>query len=186
VPEAASGPAHDGTRHVVLVGAMGSGKTTIGVPLAAALERQFVDNDARLLDLTGMTAAKLAARDGVDALHDAEAEALLDALGEAGSSVIAAAASTIADPSVRRALERDAFVVWLRAAPATLASRLPRSASRPFGGVEPSQLVARQSRERDPLFEQIADFTVNSDASTPGEVVTRILGVLPKPANPNG
>lgn len=162
---------------------MGSGKTTVGVPLAAALARRFVDNDAQLFDLTGMTAAQVATRDGADALHDAEAEALLQALGETDSSVIAAAASTIVDPSVRRALEREAFVVWLRAAPETLAARLPQSATRPFGSVEPPDLVAQQARERDPLFAEMADFTVESDDSTAEEVVMRILASLPNPAN---
>jgi shikimate kinase len=167
-------------RHVVLVGAMGTGKSTIGVRLAAALERRFLDNDALLLEQTGMTAAALATRDGVDALHDAESVALLQAIGETAPSVIAAAASTIVDPAA------VAFVVWLRAEPAILAARLPRSAARPFGSEEPSDLVTRQARERDPLFAQVADFTVRSDDSTPDEVVTRILAVLPEPLNPNG
>jgi shikimate kinase len=173
-------------RHVVLVGAMGTGKSTIGVRLAAALERRFLDNDALLLEQTGMTAAALATRDGVDALHDAESVALLQAIGETAPSVIAAAASTIVDPAVRKALAAVAFVVWLRAEPAILAARLPRSAARPFGSEEPSDLVTRQARERDPLFAQVADFTVRSDDSTPDEVVTRILAVLPEPLNPNG
>jgi shikimate kinase len=186
VPDPAARANRAGVRHVVLVGAMGSGKSTIGVPLAAALERRFLDNDAQLLDRTGMTAAEVATRDGVDALLDAESAALLQSLGETDPSVIAAAASTIVDPAVRRALATDAFVVWLRAEPAILAARLPRSAARPFAGEQPSILVARQARERDPLFAQLADFTVKSDDSTPDEVVARILAVLPKPLNPNG
>src|SRR5438445_39645 len=83
----------------------------------------------------------------------------------------AAAASTIVDPSVRRALQREALVVWLHAAPATLAARMRQSSTRPFGGVDPSQLVARQSAERDLLFAQIADLSIESDDSTPDEVV---------------
>jgi shikimate kinase len=175
VPDAASAA----ERHVVLVGAMGSGKTTIGRALAVALERRFVDNDEQLFATTGMTAAALSARDGIEALHDAEARALLDALRAPGTSVIAAAASTIVDPSVRRALRRDAFVVWLRAAPATLAARMPQSATRPFGDVDPAHLVAQQSAERDPHFAEVADFTVESDHSTPDGVVTRLLANLP-------
>jgi shikimate kinase len=183
VPDAPSAAERGGPRLVVLVGAMGSGKTRIGRSVAAALARRFVDNDEQLLAVTGMTAAELSAREGIDALHDAEAGALLDALRAPGASVIAAAASTIVDPSVRRALRQDAFVVWLRAAAATLAARMPESATRPFARVDASQLVAQQSRERDPLFAQIADLTVESDDSTPEEVVMRILAGLPKTAN---
>jgi shikimate kinase len=162
---------------------MGSGKSTIGRSVAAALERRFVDNDEQVLAATGMTAAELSERDGIDALHHAEAEALLDALRAPAASVIAAAASTIVDPSVRRALQQHAFVVWLRAAPTILAARMPRSPTRPFGRVDPARLVAQQSRDRDPLFAQIADLTVESDASTPDEVVKRVLAGLPNAEN---
>jgi len=154
---------------------MGSGKSTIGVPLAATLGRPFVDNDAQLFERTGATAAELAAREGIDALHATEAEGLLAALAESRPSVIAAAASTITDPAVRRGLQRDGFVVWLRAAPATLAARLARSGTRPFAAEEPAGLVARQARERDPLFEQTADLAVDADGATPDEVVAEIL-----------
>jgi len=154
---------------------MGSGKSTIGVPLAAALGRPFVDNDAQLFERTGATAAELAARDGIDALHANEAEGVLAALAASLPSVIAAAASTITDPAVRHALKQDGFVVWLRAAPATLAARLTRSGTRPFAAEEPAGLVARQARERDPLFEHTADLAVDADRATPDEVVAEIL-----------
>jgi len=178
VPDPAPGAEHGRLHHVVFVGAMGSGKSTIGRSVAAALERLFVDNDEQVLAATGMTAAELSERDGIDALHDAEAAALLGALRAPGPSVIAAAASTIVDPSVRRALRDRAFVVWLRAAPATLAARMPQSATRPLAGVDPSQLVAQQSARRDPLFARVADLIVETDRSNPHEVVTQLLADL--------
>ncbi len=158
---------------------MGSGKSTIGVPLAAALHRPFVDNDAQLFSRTGTTAADLAARDGVDALHHEEAEGLLAALRAPEASVIAAAASTISGADVRRALGRDAFVVWLHAAVAALVARMPRSHVRPFAAEEPTRLITRQASERDPLFARVADFAVESDRSTPAAVVAQILEQLP-------
>jgi shikimate kinase len=163
----------------VLVGAMGSGKTTIGIALAASLGLRFVDNDAQLFARTGVTAADLAAQEGIDALHAAERESVLDALAAPDASVIAAAASTITDSDVRRALQRDAFVVWLRAAPAALAERIAQPASRPFAAEAPARLVARQGRERDPLFEGVADLVVSSDRSTPDVAVTDIVEHLP-------
>lgn len=157
---------------------MGSGKTTIGTLLAAALRCPFVDNDAELRRVTGLTAAEFAARDGADALHAAEADAVLAALRAPGLSVIAAAASTITSPAVREALARSAFVVWIRTDPATLAARLPHSKTRPFSSEDPATLVARQARERDPLFEQAADLVEECHGRSPQEVVATILGSL--------
>jgi shikimate kinase len=165
-------------RHAVLVGAMGSGKTTVGVKLAAALKRRFVDNDEQLQRMTGRTAAQLEARDGIDALHRAEAEAVLEALRSPDPAVIAAAASTIVDPVVRRDLAARAFVVWLRADARTLAARTPQSSTRPFANDDPVLLVAEQARERDPLFARTADLVVESGGETPDAVVLRILDSL--------
>jgi shikimate kinase len=165
--------------HIALVGPMGSGKSTIGIPLAAALDRPFLDNDAQLFERTGETAADLAAREGIKALHDAEAQELLRALRSSEPSVIAAAASTINDPEVRESLPRDAFVVWLRADTQTLAARMPQSKTRPFAGEDPARVVSRQAEARDPLYAQVADLTVETDRSSPSASVALILEQLP-------
>jgi shikimate kinase len=159
---------------------MGSGKTTIGLALAQSLHRPFLDNDAVLSARTGMTAAELSEREGVDALHDVESQALLAALRASEPSVIAAAASTIDKPAARDALAQDAFVVWLRAGSAALAARMPQSATRPFSSEAPGRVVARQARARDSLFAEVADLVVETDRSTPGEVVAHIVEQLPR------
>jgi shikimate kinase len=166
-------------RHIVLVGAMGCGKSTIGRPLAAALGRTFVDNDTRLEQRTGETAAGLADAEGVDALHRAEAATLLDALRTRPPAVIAAAASTIEDPDVRAALRDSAWVAWLRADPATLAARWPGSTVRPFADADPLRLVAEQARRRDGWFESVADAQFSTDRADPDHVVTDVLAALP-------
>ena len=79
--------------HIVLLGMMGSGKTTIGTRLATHLERPFIDSDEVLLSTTGREAARIAGEDGVEALHAIEAELLLDSLGVTRPAVIAAASS---------------------------------------------------------------------------------------------
>ena len=162
---------------VVFVGAMGSGKSTIGARVATALGAPFLDNDALLEQHTGHTAADLAATDGIDALHRAEAEVLLAALRAPGPAVIAAAASTITAAEVRDAL-RVATVVWLRAAPDVLAGRLPESPTRPFAGADPARLVRTQSERRDNLFAEAADIVVETDKSDINAVVARVLDLL--------
>jgi shikimate kinase len=161
--------------HVALVGAMGSGKTTVGMRVAAGLDRPFLDNDDALLRTTGASATELVARVGVDALHRAEAAIVLDALHRADPSVIAAAASTITDRSVRKALSSDAWVVWLHADPRSLVARLPESADRPFRDQDPVRLVAEQSYQRDRLFADVADITVETGDARIDDVVSRVL-----------
>lgn len=161
-------------RHVVFVGAMGSGKTTVGRRVAAALGRPFVDNDEALEKTVGMSAAALSKRAGIDELHRVEAAIVLDALGAPVASVIAAAASTIGDAAVRDALRRDAWVVWLHADPDVLVERLP-SSTRPFDDHDPVRLVREQSRSRDPLFAEVADASFDTAHESIDATVARVI-----------
>lgn len=160
---------------------MGSGKTTIGAALATALGYPFLDNDTELERRTGCTAAEIEARDGIGGLHEAEAEVLLETLRAPRTVVVAAAASTIVDPAVRSALAREPLVVWLRADPEVLAARLPGSGTRPFASEAPEVLVARQSRERDERFRDVADLVVDTGRSTPADAVAAIVERVPRP-----
>jgi len=173
------------SRHVVLVGAMGSGKTTVGRPVAAMLDRPFLDNDQLLEAATGLTAAALEGRDGIDALHRAEEAVLLEALAAEIPAVIAAAASTIESAAVRSALRERAWVVWLRADPATLAARLPGSDARPLQRRDPATLVREQSQRRDPMFAEAADLIAETSDIAPDGVVAKVVvayqeGCLPQ------
>jgi shikimate kinase len=157
--------------HIVIVGLMGSGKTTVGAALAAALGRPHRDSDADLFAAIGRTARELADDIGVVPLHELELRHLLDALAEPAPMVISAAASTIDEPAGRAALADPAVtVVWLQITPAAAAARQAPDDHRPL-----PEALAVQARRRDPLFRELADVTV--DAGRPvDQIVAQILG----------
>lgn len=162
--------------HIVVVGLMGAGKTTVGRALAARLDREFVDCDEALTARSGTDAATIAGRDGLGVLHALEADVLLDALDAAAPSVVAAAASTIEDARCRAAL-RAAFVVWLRADAAVLASRVGAQGHRPLRD-DPAAQLAEHRRRRDPLFAGVADLVVDVDDRAPGDIIAHILAAV--------
>lgn len=88
------------TRHIVLTGAMGVGKTTIGVRLAKRLNVPFADSDAQLLDQQERTARQIAAENGVEHLHRLEHELASQAVLADLPQVFAAAASIADDPAL--------------------------------------------------------------------------------------
>ena len=159
---------------------MGSGKTTIGRRLADRLDRPFVDNDVVLEQRSGRTAAEIARDDGVDDLHAREAGVLRDALDAGRAAVITAAASTVTDTALRARLHDEAFVVWLTAAPETLARRTATTMTgRPRLGEDPLALAEQQRIERDPLFAEVADLLVATDG-TVESVVADVVANLPR------
>lgn len=148
-------------QRIALVGLMGSGKTTIGAPLAQLLGWNYRDNDRELFARFGATAEGLTARHGLDAAHAAEAAVLLDLLAEGERVVITAAASTIESAACRRALRDHAFVVWLRADPEVLAARASAGAGRPWEHDVAAQLRA-QAKRRHPLLHNLADLILDT------------------------
>jgi shikimate kinase len=171
-----SGHGDLGSRHLVLVGLMGVGKTTVGELLAARLDRPFVDSDFRIEALTGRTVRDIMTTDGVDEMRRLEAEALFDALADEEPSVIAAAAGVVLDTGHRRRLEASgAEVVWLTADTDTLAPRTASRGHRPFLETDPVGTLQRMYDERAPLYREVADHVVVVDELTPDEIADRIL-----------
>ncbi len=165
-----------GDAHVVLVGLMGSGKTTVGNLVAERLGRELVDSDRRIETLTGRAVKEILAADGVEALRRHEADALFDALADDTPSVIAAAGGVVLDAGHRRRLAAaGALVVWLDADPRSLASRTITGAHRPWLDDDPVGTLQHMHDERKPWYAEVASVTVTVDDLTPEEIADRIV-----------
>ena len=166
-------------RHVVLLGEMGAGKTTVGRILAERLGRPFLDGDVVLEATRGMTAAEIASTGGIEALHADEAATLGYLLGQTHPSVIAPAASVVEDPAALVALEDPALlIVWLTARPEILAARAQAGVHRPWLGVALFEHLRDTSPKRGPSFAKLADLVIDVDAVAPeeaAEVVARAV-----------
>jgi shikimate kinase len=166
-------------RHVVLVGLMGAGKTTVGRRLAARLGWPWRDSDVEIAAATGLTVRELRDRDGVDAMHDLEAAQLLHALTDPGPSVISAAASVVESETCRAALASpDLAIVWLRGSVDVLAARFPAGDHRPAYGASPTAFLEEQARRREPLLRALDPIVIDVDEIDPDEAVARAIEAL--------
>lgn len=162
-------------RHLVLVGLMGSGKSSVGRRVADRLKRPFVDTDTRIERRAGRTIREIFATDGEDAFRDIEAEVLAEMLSAPEPTVIATGGGI-----VTRAPNRDLLathqVVWLRASVDTLSIRVASGASRrPLLDGDPrSRLVELDETRRD-LYRAVASEIVDVDDRSLDEVVEVVL-----------
>jgi shikimate kinase len=156
---------------VVLVGAPGSGKTTVGRALAERLGLGFADVDAVIVDRVGKPIAEIFADDGEDAFRRLEEQVTAELLDEPG--VLALGGGAVLSERTRTAL-RGRRVVWLRVGLAAAVKRVGMDTARPLllGNVR-GRLLALLN-ERAPLYAEVATQVVDTDALEPAEVAERI------------
>jgi shikimate kinase len=163
---------------VLLVGMMGSGKTTIGLSLARRTGWRYVDNDQLLMLVTGRTARELLTLGGDASLRTGEAAAVERALEFPPPVIVGIAGGVVLDPAARRRLREVGHVVWLRAKPATLIPRLGQDTHRPSFESDRQGWVERAVVERDPLYRDAAHSIVDVDGRAPDEITHDILAAL--------
>jgi shikimate kinase len=163
---------------VILIGMMGSGKTTVGQLLSSATGWPYVDNDALVGQSHGRTSREILAAEGKEKLREAEAGALVLGLDLPPPVILGVAAGTILDAANRRALEAGGVVVWLRAGTEALVGRAMDAAHRPFVDDAGKAWLADAVRDREPLYASVADLTVDTDAGTPADAVQLVRAHL--------
>ncbi len=160
---------------IILVGMMGVGKTTTGRLLAERLGWPYLDSDAQVMADTGRSVPELFAERGEAAFRAEEERVLTEALSGERPVVVSAAGGVVLSPTNRALLDRSGTVVWLRAEPEVLASRVGDGVGRPLLDDDPAATLVELYRVRRPLYEAVADVVVDVDRLPPDHVVDRVL-----------
>jgi len=163
---------------ILLVGLMGSGKSTVGRRLSARTGWPYLDNDQLVAEVSGRPAPALIADEGEDALHKIEVAAFELALTKPTPVIIGLAGWLVTDESLRTRIRDAGTVVWLRAGPDTLLRRTGSGRGRRPEAVS-EDWMTRAAAERAPMFEDVADLVIDVDRLEPNQVVQRILAAIP-------
>ncbi|MDO9176117.1 MAG: shikimate kinase [Actinomycetota bacterium] len=163
-------------QHLVLVGMMGVGKTTVARVVADRLGRRVFDSDAIIESRQGRTVREIFTDDGEEAFRALETEVLLEALASPEPVVVAGAGGVVLSAANREALKSSgARVVWLCADPATLVERVKSGGHRPLLDDDPAGTLQRMFRDREALYREVADAIVLVDNRSIGDVVEAVL-----------
>jgi shikimate kinase len=163
-------------KHLVLIGLMGAGKTTVGRICAGRLERPFVDTDDLVTAQGGMSVDEIFAARGEPEFRAIERTVIADVCASPAPLVVATGGGAVLDPENRRLLRRAGTVVWLRAPTATLALRVGDGATRPLLRNDPAGALARMEMLREPAYEAAAHVQVDTDGLEPHAVADAVLG----------
>lgn len=164
---------------LLLVGMMGSGKTSVGAALSAKLGWPYLDNDALLERTAGASAKALLDSRGEEALRQAESQVLTLLLGMPGPMIGSVAGGVVLDEEARARLSSSpARVVWLRASPQALVRRVSGT-ERPRLGDDPVAALRRLAAERNGYYAEVADQVVDVDVIPVGAIAKQIIAELP-------
>jgi shikimate kinase len=151
-----------GNQNIFLVGPMGSGKTAVGRKLAQLLELSFVDSDHEIEQLTGADIPLIFEREGESGFRRREREAIARLTARSGV-VLATGGGAVLDAENRRCLSERGWVVYLETSVAQQAERAGRTRNRPMLNTDdPEGRLAELLALREPLYREVADFTVTT------------------------
>jgi shikimate kinase len=160
--------------NVFLVGAMGSGKTSVGRQLARELGMDFIDSDEEIEKCTGVDIRFIFEKEGESLFRERE-KAIISNLTQMENLVLATGGGSILDAKNRRLLNTNGIVVYLETSVKQQLLRTQKSKTRPLlVGKNPEAILTRLMASRGPLYEQVAHFSVNTEKKRVAVVVNEI------------
>jgi shikimate kinase len=165
-------------RNVYLIGPMGSGKTAVGRRLAGLLGLKFIDSDAEIERRTGVDIRYIFEKEGEPRFREREREVIAD-LTALDGVVLATGGGVVLDAANRERLASTGTVVYLQASIDTQLQRTHRGRNRPLllAG-DPRETLERLIATRRPLYEEIANITVDTTGRQVRSVAVDIRDLL--------
>ena len=169
---------NNASKMIVLIGLMGSGKTTVGRALASRLNLVFRDSDEAVEKTAKTSVREIFENQGEEIFRKLESQALIDLCDARSSIVLAVAGGAIIAQSNRDLLQKNAqCIVWLDAPTPTLISRTGRGKHRPLLDGDPVGSLNKMRLDREPLYQQLATHHLVTQSLTIDEVVERIISL---------
>ncbi|GII05890.1 shikimate kinase [Planobispora takensis] len=157
----------------VLIGAPGSGKTTVGRLLAERLGLAFRDTDADVEAVAGKPVSDIFVEDGEERFRELEAQAVRLALAEHDGVLALGGGAILAEPT--RELLAGHPVVYLEVGLSQAVSRVGLASARPLLVLNPRSQLKKLMDARRPIYEGLATVRVATDERGAGEVVDEIV-----------
>lgn len=165
---------------IYLIGPMGSGKSAVGRQLARELQLHFYDSDQEIEERTGVDIAFIFEKEGEDGFRRREQQVIAE-LTKLKNIVLATGGGSILPAESRQHLAANGTVIYLRASVDQQLARTRRGKERPLLNKGDRRTVLSDlMKVREPLYQEIADFVVETDGRrvrTVSREITELLNV---------
>ncbi|MEM9081463.1 MAG: shikimate kinase [Verrucomicrobiota bacterium] len=164
-------------KNLVLIGFMGTGKSTIGRQLSKTLGYPVIDTDTQIESNEDRPIADIFANEGEPHFRQLETQILQQLLtNNTHKHIISTGGGIITRPENLPLLRDLGFVIWLVAKPETILERTSRNKDRPLlNNKNPEDTVRNLLQQREPLYAQAAHLSLETTGLTFSEITTGII-----------
>lgn len=165
-------------KNVFLIGPMGAGKSAVGRQLARMLHLTFLDSDEEIENRTGVDISFIFEKEGEEGFRKREAKVIED-LSNMDGVVLATGGGAVGDAQNRSNLGARGYVVYLKTSVDQQLQRTARRKIRPLlENRDRREVLDALMTEREPLYLEIADLTLDTDGRKVNAVASEILDAI--------
>lgn len=165
--------------NIILIGFMGSGKTTTGISLSYRLQCTLSDTDKMIEKREGRSISEIFAAEGEDYFREKETELLRKLGEERARQIFSVGGGTPLRAENRKLLSGLGTVVYLKVSPETVYERLKGDTTRPLlRGEDPMERIRTLLGEREEIYTEAADIVVTADGKKLAQIVDEIAALL--------
>ena len=163
-------------KNIFLIGLMGTGKTTIGRQLSRKLKMEFYDSDRVIEERTGADIPLIFEKEGEAGFRKREAD-IIDELTQKKNIILATGGGAVLNSENRNHLINRGTVFYLKSNLKTLIQRTSKDKNRPLlrADESPEVILQRLLDQRGPLYEETADYTIETANNSIHNVIQAII-----------
>ena len=160
-------------KNLVLVGMMGSGKSSIGKILSKKLDFEFIDTDSKIEEVENKTISEIFKKNGEKYFRNIEEIISLKSL-KFNNKVIALGGGGFINSNIRKYTQKKCISIWLDCKKETLINRITNSKKRPIAmkldNLELQKLIIKRS-----MTYNLSDYKINCDKLDKKQIVQKII-----------
>ena len=165
-------------KKIVLIGMMGSGKSTIGALLSKKMNMKFVDVDSKIEIIEKQTISQIFKLKGEKYFRTIEVKTILSILDSKEKELILSlGGGSFLDEKVRKNVKNNSLSFWLNWKPTTIIKRIRKSSKRPLIQGLSDQEIEKMMLERNKYYVK-SNFKIDCDNHKKNEIVDKIDSIL--------
>ena len=167
------------SKNIVLVGPMGSGKTTVGRRLADEMSQDFFDTDYEVIAKTGVSIDHIFDIEGEEVFRERESK-ILENLCQMSNIILATGGGIVILPKNRKILKNAGLVVYLSSSVDQLLRRTAKSKTRPLleNSNDRRKTIAELLESRDLYYREVASVVID----TTGKKLHELINIIKREA----